>query len=235
MKNNKPFIGVVPLWDDDKNSLWMLPGYFDALTAANALPAMLTLTSDACDIRNIVDHFDGFLLTGGQDVSPALYQEKKRKNCGELCKARDTMESLLVEAAISADKPIFGICRGIQFLNAFLGGTLYQDIPTELPTKINHDPPPPYNVPIHSVEVFSFLQDLLETSNIEVNSSHHQGIKALSPKLKSCAIAPDGLIEGVFMPDKRFVLAVQWHPECTLDWSSSRKLFSAFVNVCLEK
>jgi len=139
---------------------------------------------------------------------------------------------MLVRAAVSADKPIFGICRGIQFLNALLGGTLYQDIPAELQSELSHAQQPPYDLPAHDVKVSGRLRGLLGTDKLKVNSYHHQGIKRLSPELEPCATAPDGLIEAAYMPDKRFVLAVQWHPECALRRESSRKLFSAFVDAC---
>jgi putative glutamine amidotransferase len=231
-ENKRPLIGVIPLWDSSKDSLWMLPGYMDGLVEAGALPVMLPLTMDVDMIRDIVNRFDGFLLTGGQDVSPGLYSEARHEKCGETCATRDTMESLLVRSAVSADKPLFGICRGIQFLNALFGGTLYQDIPAELPSELRHAQKPPYDLPAHSVKVFGCLGGLLGKDNLEVHSHHHQGIRRLSPGLKPCATAPDGLIEAAYMPGKRFVLAVQWHPECALRWESSRKLFSAFVDAC---
>jgi putative glutamine amidotransferase len=210
----------------------MLPGYIDGIRKGRALPMILPLTEDKDAIGDMMDRLDGFLLTGGQDVSPEVYGERPHEKCGEICEARDKMESLLIEAAIVADKPIFGICRGIQFLNAFLGGTLYQDIPTELRSNVCHAMLPPYDIPVHPVQLFNILREWLGMDVLEVNSYHHQGVKTLSPKLTVCAIAPDGLVEAAYMPDKRFVLAVQWHPEFALQWESSQRLFSAFVQAC---
>ena len=232
MENKPPIIGIVPLWDSEKDSLWMHPGYMDGIAQAGALPVMMPLCSGADLMGIAIERFDGFLLTGGQDVSPAMYGEPFREECGEICESRDAMETFLVRAAISADKPIFGICRGIQFLNVALGGALYQDIPTEFRSGLQHSQKPPYDTPAHSVETTGFLRRLLGADMVDVNSSHHQGIKTLSSELEPCAMAPDGLIEAVHMPDARFVLAVQWHPELANQWESSRTLFSAFVEAC---
>lgn len=139
---------------------------------------------------------------------------------------------------LEKDKPVFGICRGLQLLNVFFGGTLYQDIPSQLESKVlvTHKQIPPYDQPSHwvSIESGTPLADLFQVERISVNSYHHQGIRKLAPKLCCAAKAPDGLIEAVFLPEKRFCLAVQWHPE--FSWkndSSSVKLFSAFVESML--
>jgi len=234
MQNKLPLIGVVPLWDADKVSLWMIPSYMEGISMSGALPVMLPLVTDAYMISDIISRFDGFLLTGGQDISPLLYGEPIRPVCDEICENRDKMEDLLIRAAISADKPLFGICRGMQFLNVVLGGALYQDIPTEFPSKLQHSQKPPYDLPVHSVAVTGYLRNLLGAEKIEVNSYHHQGVKKLSPQLEIGATASDGLIEAVYMPANHFVLAVQWHPEFALQWPSSQKLFSAFVQACRE-
>jgi len=208
--NNKPVIGVIPLFDYNKNSYWMLPGYFGGITEAGGLPVMLPLTNDSADIQQITFMCDGFLFTGGQDVDPKLYSARKTGACGECSPERDLMEELLLKRAMEADKPILGICRGIQFINAALGGTLWQDIPSQFSDTITHCQKPPYDVPIHEVNVRadSPLYDLLKADTIPVNSYHHQGVRALSPELLSMAEAPDGLIEAVYAPNKKFIWAV---------------------------
>ena len=118
----KPIIGVTPLWDEEKNSYWMLPGYLEGVKEAGAIPVILPLTTNGADIAQLVDLCDGFLFTGGQDVDPQLYGEAMEPFCGELCPARDALEQELLRQALERDKPILGICRGIQFLNAALGG-----------------------------------------------------------------------------------------------------------------
>ncbi len=133
----KPIIGVMPLWDDDKESIWMLPGYFDGLIRAGGTPVMFPFLSDKDEIFRLMDICDGILFTGGHDVSPAIYGEEPMK-CVSSCKMRDDMEGIVLEKVIETNKPLLGICRGIQFINAYLGGTLYQDIKTQYPSDTEH-------------------------------------------------------------------------------------------------
>lgn len=126
----------------------------------------------------------------------------------------------------------WGICRGIQFFNACLGGTLYQDLPTEYPLEVAHVMRPPYDQTVHSVALLpgTPLAALLDRAELGVNSYHHQAIKALAPSLAEMARSEDGLVEAVYLPDKSFVWAVQWHPEFSFRTDeNSRKIFSAFV------
>lgn len=229
----KPIIGVMPLYDSKRDSYWMLPGYMLGLEDAGATPIMLPLTDDSERLKQFCEICDGFLFTGGQDVSPSVYGEKKLPVCGEVCDMRDKMESALLPHAIGADKPILGICRGIQFINAALGGTLYQDLPSEYPTAAEHHMQPPYDRAVHKVTLVRSapLANLLGTDEIGVNSYHHQAIKTLAPQLAETARSEDGLIEGAYMPGKKFVWAVQWHPEFSYrNDENSRKILRAFVD-----
>jgi len=227
-----PVIGVIPLWDEKKDSVWMLPGYMQGLEEAGALPLILPLTVSEIVLKQAIVFFDGFLFTGGQDLDPKLYGHEKTARCKEICEARDQMEAYLFrEAVLNQNKPALGICRGIQLFNALLGGTLYQDIPVELPGAKNHANRPPYDAPAHSVHIIqkSPLYELTGKDNIEVNSYHHQGINKIAEGLEIMAVADDGLIEAVYMPDRPYVWAVQWHPEFSLKDETSKKLFSSFV------
>ena len=229
----KPLIGVTPLFDRGRDSYWMLPGYFHALEQAGAVPVMLPLSDDEAALSRLVDALDGFLIAGGQDVSPAVYGEEQKPTCAETCPERDAMETVLLRLLWDADKPVFGICRGLQILNAHLGGTLYQDLKSEHPSDTNHRMAAPYDRAEHPVTLLrdAPLYTLLNAGEIGVNSCHHQAIKTLAPVLQPMAIAPDGLIEAVYAPEKRFVRAVQWHPEFFFKKDeNSRKLFAAFVN-----
>lgn len=231
----KPLIGIVPLVDTARESYWMLPGYMQGVEQAGGVPVMLPLTDDAEVLRQLAATCDGFLLTGGQDVSPALYGAAASPQCGETSPARDAMEKQLLGMALAADKPVLGICRGIQFLNAYLGGTLYQDLPTEHPSPANHHQTPPYDAPVHGVTLVagSPLQTLLGKDVLAVNSLHHQAIKTLAPGLQAMAVSEDGLTEAVCLPGKKFVWAVQWHPEFSFRVNEdSRKIFGAFVGHC---
>ena len=229
----KPVVGVMPLWDDDKDSLWMLPGYLEGLEEAGMLPLILPLTDDEEDLAQLMDMCDGFLFTGGHDVSPEVYGETPLEGLIAACEGRDRMEAIVLRKAIEEDKPLLGICRGIQYVNAALGGTLYQDLDLQHPSDIEHHQQPPYDVPIHEVTVLkeSPLYACLQKEQLGVNSYHHQAIKDLAPDLKEMAVSPDGLIEAVYLPGHRFLWAVQWHPEFfgTKD-ADSRNIFHAFAD-----
>ncbi len=230
-------IGILPLYDFEKESYWMLPGYMKGIEAAGGIPVMLPLTTNQEMIQTMAESFDGFLFTGGQDLNPALYGEKKENVCGELCEERDFMEKVLFELVVELDKPSFGICRGIQLFNSLLGGTLYQDLPTQFHSEqqVVHKQEPPYTKPAHQVHIEknNALYEIVKTEAILVNSYHHQGIKKLAPDLVALAKADDGLVEAVYMPSKPFVLAVQWHPEFNFHLDDhSMNLFMAFVDRC---
>lgn len=227
-----PLIGIVPLVDTQRDSYWMLPGYMEGVADAGGLPVMLPLTSDPAAIGQLVDTCDGFLLTGGHDVSPALYSEAPTPVCGECCPGRDAMEQILFPLALEHDKPVLGICRGLQFINVMLGGTLYQDLPTQAPSDIIHHQAPPYDSPSHKVRLPAGapLYELLKKDTISVNSCHHQGIKDLAPSLAPMALAPDGLVEAFWGPDQRYLWAVQWHPEFfDRKDENSRYIFQSFI------
>ncbi len=228
----KPLVGVVPLVDIGRDSLWMLPGYMDGVAQAGGLPVMLPLTGNGQDLDRLAALCDGFLFTGGQDVDPALYGQSPLSGLEEICPARDGMETALLERVLALDKPILGICRGIQFINAALGGDLWQDIPTQMPSAVTHRMKPPYDAAAHTVDLVpdAPLGTLLGAAEIGVNSCHHQGVRTLAESLAVMAQAPDGLTEAVYMPGKRFVWAVQWHPEFSFRTDqASQKIFAAFV------
>ncbi len=234
----RPLIGLVPLVDRARESLWMLPGYMEGIEEAGGLPVMLPLTGDAESIARLVNTCAGFLLTGGQDVSPSVYGQARQDVCEECCPARDEMEKRLLTEAIRADRPVLGICRGIQILNAVLGGSLYQDLPGEHPSAVAHRMQPPYDRAAHTValaEDTPLRRALGGAAEIGVNSCHHQAVRELAPSLKVMAAAPDGIVESVWMPGKRFVWAVQWHPEFSHRADeNSRKIFRAFAEAAAE-
>ena len=146
-------IGVIPLWDDKRKSLWMLPGYLNGIREAGGLPVMLPLEVGSQDVFRLCSLCDGLLFTGGQDVDPALYHAVTSPLCGAPCPARDHLETLLFRQAFDEDKPMLGICRGVQLMNALLGGTLYQHLPDELSGFVNHQMSPPYDLPCHTVQL----------------------------------------------------------------------------------
>ena len=233
----KTIIGLSPLYDREKDSYWMLPGYMKMLERCGAVPLMLPLTTEESLLSSAFELCDGILLTGGQDVSPSLYGQSPLPLCGEVCGERDEMDRRLLISAIGADKPVLGICRGLQLMNAALGGTLYQDLPTEYGTTAEHCMKPPYDRGVHSVRLMDDtpLHDLLGVDEIAVNSYHHQAVKDPASCLKTMAVSEDGLIEAMYMPGKRFIWGVQWHPEFSYEKDSRcLRIAEAFVQACGE-
>ncbi|MCD7814984.1 MAG: gamma-glutamyl-gamma-aminobutyrate hydrolase family protein [Lachnospiraceae bacterium] len=229
----KPKIAVVPLWDDEKESIWMLPGYMDGIRDAGAIPVILPLSGTPEDVLEIFELCDGLLMTGGHDVSPALYHQEKKESCGLTCPARDQMERILYENALANEKPVLGICRGIQLINVLQGGTLYQDLPTEYKSTVEHHMKPPYTNIAHTVQIRkdSPLYDLLGIETLGVNSYHHQAVKELGTDLEVMAESEDGLVEAVCHSRHRFVWAVQWHPEFDYHVNPvSKRIFEAFIS-----
>ncbi len=232
---SKAIVGVMPLYDDEKNSIWMLPQYMDALSSAGSIPVMLPLNLDETDAEKTDSLFDGYLFTGGHDIAPSLYGEEKSILCGAVNASRDKIEKMMFERAYAENKPVLGICRGIQIINALLGGTLYQDLPTERPTEIPHTMKSPYSSICHYVNINkeSALYRLLKVERLGVNSYHHQAIKTLGNGLNAAAVADDGTVEAVECVNKDFICAVQWHPEYSYaSDENSVKIFSAFAKAC---
>ncbi len=234
----KPLIGIVSLYDEFKESLWMLPGYVRGLEAAGAAVVILPLTEGKEALSKYAALCDGFLFPGGHDLAPELYGEQKSELCGTVCPERDNMERLFFPMVLETGKPFLGICRGVQLINALLGGTLYQDLPAQHESEVNHHETPPYDKPAHliRIEKDSPLYAAVEQEEMWVNSYHHQGVKTLGKGLEIAAAASDGIVEALYLPGHRFALGVQWHPEFSYESDeNSRKIFAAFVNACSGK
>ena len=231
----KPIIGLSPMYDDKEKGLWMRPGYLDVLYACGALPLVLPFDSDAIDVEQMLSICDGLLLTGGADVNPRLYGEEPLPECGPIQPIRDELEYRLLDKALETDMPILGVCRGSQILNVYLGGTLYQDLRTQVPDSLNHAMEPPYEMPCHRVrlEQGEPLHQLLGIDILPVNSIHHQAVKDVAPELVPLARSMDGVVEGTWMPGKRFVWGVQWHPEWIWrEHGQQRNIVQFFVDAC---
>lgn len=210
--------------------------YITAIEHAGGLPIGI-MRPNAEDAEALLAHADGLFLMGGNDVDSARYAEPNRA-CISCEPLRDELELLLIRKAMERRMPILVICRGFQVLNTVMGGSLHQDIEHEMEGGMHHD----YhydsagtllkrNILAHKVDIaeHSLLASLANTSNIGVNSLHHQGIKTLGRGLRAVAHAPDGLIEAVEIEDYPFGLGVQWHPE-ELGGDVSTKIFSAFID-----
>ena len=199
---------------------------------------MLPTTSDPAHIDRLVTACDGFLIPGGQDIDPVRYGARRKPHTHRSATARDAMEQALVKAAIAADKPILGICRGMQSLNVALGGTLHQDIHAEHEqSTLQHVQGRPFDMPAHMVELDedSQLARYVGATRLGVNTIHHQSVATLGKGLVVNAVSPDdGIIEGIELPGARFVIGVQWHPEHM--WRTrphSKRLFKALVDAAI--
>lgn len=231
----KKVIGLVPLYDDEKESYWMVPGYMKALEECGALPIMLPYTTDEEELLDAFSLCNGILMTGGHDVNPIMYAAERRPTCGTASNVRDVMESHLFEWSFKEDKPVLGICRGIQLINVLLGGTLYQDLPTEYDSDIEHHMSPPYDEVAHKVEILpdTPLASMYGKGEYGVNSYHHQAIKVLADEARPMAISEDGLVEAIYVPHKKYIWAVQWHPEFAYASDDKcLKLMQSFVDAC---
>jgi putative glutamine amidotransferase len=213
--------------------------YVRVLVASGAVPWLIPLLpDDEATLRATYEQLDAVFLTGGVDVDPATYGEARHELCDRSDPARDETEIRLIRWALAEGKPLLGVCRGIQVLNVACGGSLYQHLSAQLPQAIKHDyfPSPgtrhtrDYLAHSIAVDTGSRLGALLGATQVQVNSMHHQGIKRLASGLRSCAYAPDGLIEGVEGRDGQYLLGVQWHPEELAEaHAPMQRLFTDFI------
>ena len=219
--------------DGDTSRVRLTAAYVTALESAGLIPLIVPPLSRASAAAVILDSVSGLVLTGGEDIDPARYGEKRHEKIRSINAARDATEIALIEEAKARGKPILAICRGIQILNVALGGTLVQDIPSQLDTKIAHDEDSPRNSRSHdiSIEPGSLIAKAVGTEHCTVNSFHHQSVKRVADGMRVTARSPDGVIEGLESTDDWWVMAVQWHPEEMTDspepWD--RGLFKAFA------
>ena len=206
--------------------------YEAAVRRAGATARPLTVDEPTA---SALDGVDGLLLTGGDDVDPALYGEAPHPSYDVSEPGRDAFEIDLVRRALAADLPVLAICRGLQVLNVALGGTLIQDIPSEPAPLLAHDAQGPPTTLAHTVAVApgSCLAALIGPDDTRaVNSRHHQAVRALGEGLVVTATSPDGVIEAAEVPAARFCVGVQWHPENFHSTGEFAALFEGFVRAC---
>ena len=219
--------------DGDTSRVRLAAAYVTALENAGLIPLIVPPLSRGDAAAAILDSVSGLVLTGGEDVDPARYGEKRHEKVRSVNAARDATEAALVEEAKVRGKPVLAICRGIQILNVALGGTLVQDIPSQVGTQIAHDEDTPRDARSHeiSAEPGSLIAKAVGTEHFSVNSFHHQSVKRVADGMRVTARSPDGVIEGLESTEDWWVMAVQWHPEEMNDspepWD--RGLFKAFA------
>ncbi len=231
-----PLIGLTTFTEKDTrgySTFAVFQSYVEALVQAGAAPVMVPLGLPAETRQALFRRLDGILFPGGGDIASEFFHGDDHPSIHGVSRRRDELELDLVQEAVKDEKPFFGICRGFQVINVALGGTLYTHLPDQKPGDINHDQSePPRERVAHSVRVKpdSRLAAILETTDLQVNSRHHQGAKDVPAALKAVAHAPDGLVEALELPGHPFGLAVQWHPENLTDQPAIRRLFKAFVD-----
>ncbi|HEY6085120.1 MAG TPA: gamma-glutamyl-gamma-aminobutyrate hydrolase family protein [Nitrospira sp.] len=237
----KPLIGVTPdfnagdrkEWGGSEPTYFLRARYIRAVEELGGIPLVLPLVSDPRARRRLLAGVDGLLLTGsGPDLPPALYGERQQYKFQVMSQRRLTFELEMAKLANAADVPVLGICGGMQAMNVALGGSLFQDIALQLAKSLQHRQPTRATNLSHAVAVMpgSLLRRIVRTASLRVNSSHHQSVKDVAPSLVASATAPDGIVEAVESPARRFFLGIQWHPEFLFDRHPlHRRLFEAFL------
>ncbi len=225
----RPLIGLTPyaIEKEDRREFRLGRRYCEQIQAAGGLPLVLPFTENNEEIAQMAALCDGFLFTGGEDIDPPRYGEVTLPECGAVDPQRDAFELALMEAVEALGKPVLGICRGVQLMNVFYGGSLWQDLASQKGLSKEAHSPGHYDE-IHSVVIRpdTRLASILGAGEYSVNSSHHQTVK--ETPLTAAAVTAEGLIEAIEKPGERFVLGVQWHPERLSD----TRLFRALVAAC---
>lgn len=237
--SKKPLIGVTTSVSKNESfGITTLAAYdrnVVALERAGAIPVLIPCNLSEDTLRGLYERLDGILLPGGGDIHSDWWGEPLHPTANTLDPLRDATEVRLARWAVADDRPVFGICRGHQIFNVALGAALIQDIATEYSTEQKHDyfHPNPRNLRAHEIRLTpeSRLAQIIGQTRIEVNSLHHQAVRRAADGLTVTALSPDGIIEATEIPDKRFALTVQWHPE-DLAGEDDRmfNLFRAFVS-----
>ena len=235
-----PMIGVCGSIDQEEYRQYITRDYLRCLAEAGSVPLLLSMDMTPYELSVCVRQLDGLLLAGGNDIDPMYYNEAPIVGLGEVNPLRDKAEIALIKAFRDAEKPILGICRGLQILNTALGGTVYQDLPSQFTgvnaaQLISHQQTSPARYASHrvSIKTDSLLYRLTECESLSVNSFHHQAVLKLAPTLSACAYADDGVIEAAEDVSHSFTLGVQWHPErMTADEPAAKRIFDGFISAC---
>jgi putative glutamine amidotransferase len=236
----KPLIGIPTFHDTSLPEklparFAMSRPYITALEAAGAAPILLPLSLEVVTLRSLFDRIDGLFLAGGGDVNPSYYGMEQYSKTEGVDNLRDESEIRLTRWALDEDKPLLGVCRGVQTLNVAAGGTLLQDIADLVPEAMRHQyyPEFPREYVAHDINTTpgTRLSEILGHS-ARVNSFHHQALAEVAQGFHVSALAPDGVIEAIEGAGSKFVVGVQWHPESLITTDPSMyRLFEAFVNV----
>jgi putative glutamine amidotransferase len=220
--------------DAGKDQFYLRKHYSEALFHAGATPVLLPLIAEKLYARAIVNGVNGILISGSNsDIDPHRYGQEPHPKIGSIVSRRDESDLFLLEEVFRTRKPLLGICFGIQILNVYLGGTLWQDVESQVKQSVKHEQVATEDYRSHTIHIKpgSLLHRLAQQRKSRVNSFHHQAIQKVASALIPVATATDGIVEAVEMSAKgQFVLGVQWHPE--IGWERdklSQQIFSSFV------
>ncbi|MDH5428477.1 MAG: gamma-glutamyl-gamma-aminobutyrate hydrolase family protein [Nitrospirota bacterium] len=240
-KIGKPVIGVTPDFNAGQRkdmggkepTYFLRARYLQAIQEAGGIPLVLPLISSRTQQAYLLQRVDGLLVTGsGSDLAPHHYGESQEYSFQHMSEERARLELGLSKLAFEHQVPTLGICGGMQSMNVALGGTLIQDIPAQLATKIQHQQKKSAEHTAHLIQIEpkTLLRRIMKKASIPVNSSHHQSVKAVPGSFQISAVAPDGVIEAIEAESHSFWLGVQWHPEFLYRKDVlQNRLFSAFI------
>ena len=233
----RPIIGILAEVDAERAAR-VQNTYVKVIEDMGGLPILLPYVEKEESFGCFAALCDGFFFSGGADLHPSRYGEEIKPMCAEIQEHRDELEFRTFEKIIGTKKPILAICRGAQLINAALGGTLYQDIPTQVPTySIQHSQDAPGSVGTHSITIDknSVLYKQLGVEKIAVNSFHHQAVKDVAPGFKVTAKSKDGIVEAIEKIDNPKVWGVQFHPEFKSRPNNAHPLFKGFIKAAIDK
>jgi len=231
--SSRPVLGItIGYSSSDAEHFTLRDDYVRSVEQVGGLPLVLA-PGQPGDAGLLLDHLSGLVLSGGADVDPAHYGQERHPKLGRVIPERDAFELALAREALRRGLPILAICRGQQVLNVATGGTLLQDIPSQIPgSTVDHDPDAERWEQVHRVTIRpgTRLREILGTDSVAVNSFHHQAVGTPGKGVEVSATAEDGVVEGIELPGQPFAVAVQWHPESFWDHGRTfQPLFAALA------
>jgi len=230
----KPLIGITSSVGKNGEAV-VGDAYIKAVLKSGGIPVVLPNLTNEEAIEKLAEKLDGLLVTGGGDIDPTLFNEEPHPGLGEITPDRDVFELAIIPKMLKADKPVLGICRGVQILSIATGGDMYQDVYSQITDRplLQHQQKAPRGHASHyvTVENGSLLHRIIGLERFKVNSFHHQTVRRPGRGFRVSAVSSDGLVEAIESTEHRFAIGVQWHPECLLEAgdTSAAKLFTAFI------